>query len=127
MHINNNHLDLQDSILIKDAAIILLENSIITLYTDQHGKIYDQKSSWGTNYTDPVIVGNGNPFIAVIIIDLLLSNGASRIDFIFNDGNVYSRGITRKKGYLIGNTGIGKIDKIIIIDKDGKELYKKRG
>ena len=46
-YIYSNSLDIQDSVWIKDATIILLENSLITLYTDEHEKVYDHKLSWG--------------------------------------------------------------------------------
>lgn len=68
---------------------------------------------------------NRDPYVAIIINDQLFSMGASRIYINYLDGMTYSRGITGKKGYLISNTGKSAIDKIIIFDKDGKELYKK--
>ncbi|WP_110933319.1 hypothetical protein [Paenibacillus bouchesdurhonensis] len=125
-YVYSNRLDLQDSIWINDSAIILLENSLVTLYADQHGKVYDQKVSWGTNSSDPVFVGNGNPFVAVVINDNLLSSGADRILITYTNGKSYSRGITGMKGYLIPNTEISEIDDIIIVDNEGEELYKKR-
>ncbi|OAX49431.1 hypothetical protein [Paenibacillus sp. AD87] len=124
-YVNSHRLDLQDSIWIKDSAIILLENSLITLYTDQHGKVYDQKLSWGINYSDPVTVGNGNPYIAVIINNKMLSSGADRIFITYTDGKSYSRGITEKKGYLIPNTQINEVENLVIFDNNGKEIYKK--
>lgn len=124
-YVYSNSLDLEDSIWTNDSAIILLKNSLITLYADQHGKVYDQKTSWGINSSNPVFVGNGNPFIAVIINDNLLSSGADRILITYTNGKSYSRGITGKKGYLIPNAEISEVDDIIILDNDGEELYKK--
>lgn len=125
-YIYSNSLDIQDSVWIKDAAIILLENSLITLYTDEHEKVYDHKLSWGSNATEPVIVGNGVPYVAIILNDKLLSLGAERILITYTNGKPYLRGITKKKGYLISNTESNEIDNIIIFDKDCNELYKKR-
>ncbi|MDN8589524.1 hypothetical protein Q0V21_12155 [Paenibacillus sp. 11B] len=125
-YVSSHSLDLQDSVWIKDSAVILLENSLITLYTDQHGKIYDQKLSWGMNYSNPVIVGNGDPYVAVLINNKMLSSGADRILISYSDGKSYSRGITGKKGYVIPNTGVNEVENLIIFDKEGKELYKKR-
>lgn len=124
-YVNSNSLDLQDSVWIKDAAIILLEDSLITLYTDQHEKVYDQKLSWGKNATEPVNVGNGFPYFAIILNDKLLSSGADRIIITYTNGKSYIRGITKKKGYLISNTESNEVDNLIIFDKYGKELYKK--
>ncbi|MDR0271137.1 hypothetical protein [Paenibacillus sp.] len=87
---------------------------------------YDREISWGSNSSGPVFVGDGNPFIAVIINDNLLSSGADRILITYTNGRSYSRGITGKKGYLIPNTEISEVDNITIFDDDGEELYKKR-
>ncbi|MNJ77271.1 hypothetical protein D3C77_747270 [compost metagenome] len=73
-----------------------------------------------------MFVGNGNPFVAVVINDNLLSSGADRILITYTNGKSYSRGITGMKGYLIPNTEISEIDDIIIVDNEGEELYKKR-
>ncbi|KOR87601.1 hypothetical protein [Paenibacillus solani] len=125
-YVYSNNLDLEDSIWTNDSAIILLNNSLITLYADQQGKIYDQKMSWGANSSDPVFVGDGSPFIAIIINENLLSSGADRILVTYTNGKSHSRGITGKKGYLIPNTETSEVDNIIILDNDGEELYRKR-
>ncbi|MEC0129139.1 hypothetical protein [Paenibacillus pabuli] len=125
-YVNSHSLDVQDSAWIKDSAIILLEDSLITLNSDQHGKLYEQKSSWGINYSDTMTVGDGNPYVAVIVNNDILSSGADRILITYTDGKSYSRGITEKKGYLIPNTQINEVGNLIIFDNNGKELYKKR-
>lgn len=123
-YVSDNKLEDLDSIWIKDSALILLKNSLITLYTDQNEKLYDHKISWGSNGEGLVTVGNGVPYIAVIIQDDLMIKGAKFINVKYSDGTTESRGID-KVGLLITNYGLSTVSHMSIVNAVGEEIYSK--
>ncbi|MBD7971347.1 hypothetical protein [Paenibacillus gallinarum] len=124
-YISDNELAALDSIWIKDSAILLLKNSLITLYSDQHGKLHDQKLSWASNGKDLITIGDGVPYIAVIIPIELMDKGSKNIDIKYSDGTIESRGIHDKKGLLVSNIGSARVQDISISNSLGEEIYNK--
>ncbi|MBD7971247.1 hypothetical protein [Paenibacillus gallinarum] len=124
-YVSDNELAALDSIWIKDSAIILLKNSLITLYSDQHGKLHDHKLSWASNSKDVITVGDGVPYIAVIIPNDLLDKGSKNINLKYSDGTIESRGINDKKGLLVSSIGQARVQDISISNSLGEEIYNK--
>ncbi|MGM0885025.1 MAG: hypothetical protein ACQEXQ_28785 [Bacillota bacterium] len=124
-YLSENKLEALDSIWIKDSALILLKNSLITLYSDQYEKLYDHKISWGSNGEDLITVGNGVPYISIIIHDDLMNKGAKYINVKYSDGTIRSRGIIDKKGLIISNFSQATVQNISIINAVGEEIYSK--
>ncbi|TYP72108.1 hypothetical protein [Paenibacillus methanolicus] len=124
-YVAENNLEILDSIWIKDCALILLKNSLITLYSDQHEELYDHKLTWGSNDKDLITVGNGVPYIAIILHDDLKNKGATYINVKYSDGTIESRGITHKKGLIISNFSKTTVQNISVTNAKGEEIYSK--
>lgn len=120
-----NYITFQDHIWTKDAAVVLIENSIITLHADQNGKLHDSKITWMSGSQNPVITGNGVPYLSVVLTNELLNAEASRIVLTYVDGASYIREVTEKKGYLFSNSGASKVKSVVIYDYNDTELYRK--
>nr|WP_154894270.1 hypothetical protein [Paenibacillus xylanexedens] len=87
-YISENELATLDTIWVEGSAIILMKNSLITLYSDQHGKLHDHNLSWGSNNQDVITIGDGVPYIAIIIPNDLLDKGSKSITLKYSDGTV---------------------------------------
>ncbi|MBY0217860.1 hypothetical protein [Paenibacillus illinoisensis] len=124
-YVSDHELAALDSIWIEDSAIILLENSLIALYSDQHGKLHDHTLTWGSNSKDVITVGEGVPYIAIIIPVDLLDKGSKNINLKYSDGTVESRGINDKKGLLVSKIGHARVQGISISNSLGEEIYNK--
>jgi len=124
-YISDHNLEVLDSIWIKDSALILLKNSLITLYSDQHEKLYAHKLSWGSNDKDVITIGDGIPYIAIILFDDLMNQEATYINVTYSDGTIESRGINQKKGLIISNTNQTTVQNISIVNAKSEEIYSK--
>jgi hypothetical protein len=124
-YVSENQLEVLDSAWVMDSAIILSSNSLINLYIDQDGKAQYQKLSWGSNSTEPVIIGDGMPYIAIILNDRLMGMGADQLEITFSDKSKYFRGISNQKGYIITNPLNRKVDKIVLKDKENNVIYER--
>lgn len=74
---------------------------------------------------NPVITGNGVPYLSVVLTNELLNAEASRIVLTYVDGASYIREVTEKKGYLFSNPGASKVKSVVIYDYNDTELYRK--
>ncbi|PAF33246.1 hypothetical protein [Paenibacillus sp. 7516] len=122
-YISENELATLDTIWVEGSAIILMKNSLITLYSDQHGKLHDHNLSWGSNNQDVITIGDGVSYIAIIIPNDLLDKGSKSITLIYSDGTVESRGINENKGLLVSSIGHAKVKNISISNSLGEEIY----
>ncbi|RIX59225.1 hypothetical protein D3P08_03455 [Paenibacillus nanensis] len=125
MYVTSNNLEVLDSIWIKDSALILLKNSFITLYSDQNEKLYDQKITWASNNKEIITVGNGIPYIAIIIGDDLMDIGAAYLNVEYSDGKIESRGISDKKGLLLSSFSHATVQNISVINAKDEVIYSK--
>jgi len=126
-YISTNELIIQDSIWIQKSAVLLLENSLITLYADQSENLYDHKLYWSSDRSpEPTVIGNGNPYLGLVLNKDLKDEGASQIIIRYLNGKTIQRGITKQSGYLFSNPGENELESLIILDVEGKELYKHR-
>lgn len=124
-YISENYLEVLDSIEIEGSTLILLENSLITLYSDQYEKLYTHKISWAPNDKDVVAVGNGVPYVAIILYDDLMKQGATSITVTYSDGTLESREFIQKKGVIISHTNHTEVQHITVFNAKGEELYSK--
>ena len=63
--------------------------------------------------TEPTVIGNGNPYLGVVLNKDLIDKGASQIIIRYLNGKTMQRGITKQSGYLISNPGENEMEMLV--------------